>query len=387
MPKPTQAFKMEENVDESISYYEYPENYTVPRNFTTDDVLKIIPLTIIFVISLIGNVTILVTLFRNRQQRKSRVNLLIMHLCIADLFVTLIIIPTEVIYTCTIVWHGGMYGCKILKYLSNVALYSNSFIVIVISFDRYAAIITPLSVQKADKRCRIMLQIAWILSFIFSLPNYFIFEKEVLIIDESYMRCASKRFAFNHPQWVLVHHFSALVLSYIIPLLIIVSCYVGIVVKIYKKTFQSNPHPNGKKTYVTLRRSGTNNIPKARVKAVKLTAAIVIAYIINWTPYFVATTIVTLQGKLTMSWLFQQTLFAFAVLNTCMDPLIYGLFSIRFSREFRRCCWCMSGRDGRLKINGTQNTMPTAMTTRGMSGGSEMLQIGETSQTTRTEED
>ncbi|XP_071964911.1 adipokinetic hormone/corazonin-related peptide receptor variant I-like [Antedon mediterranea] len=373
--------------DGNTSYYDY-ENYTVPRNFTNDDIAKIVPLIIIFVISMIGNITILVTLFRNRQQRKSRVNLLIMHLCVADLLVTLIIIPQDVIYTFTIVWYGGMFGCKILKYLSNMALYSNSFIIIVISFDRYAAIITPLSVQKADTRCRIMLQVAWALSFIVSLPNYFIFEELVNYYDPTYVRCASYNFVDAHPRWALVHHFTTLVLSYLLPLIIIVSCYVGIVVKIYKKTFQSNPQLNGgKKTYVTLRRSGTNNIPKARVKAVKLTAAIVVAFIINWTPYFVATTTVELKrNESNMTWLTEQTLFSFAVLNTCMDPLIYGLFSIKFSREFRRCCLCMRRRGHRAKIT-TQSTMATAMTMRGMSGGSEMLQIGEQSQNTRTEED
>lgn len=55
----------------------------------------IIIYSVMFVVAAVGNLTVFITLFRNRH-RKSRVNLMIMHLAAADLIVTMINFPLEV---------------------------------------------------------------------------------------------------------------------------------------------------------------------------------------------------------------------------------------------------------------------------------------------------
>ncbi|KAK6179054.1 hypothetical protein SNE40_011500 [Patella caerulea] len=37
----------------------------------------------------------------------------------------------------------------------------------------------------------------------------------------------------------------------------------------------------------------------------------------------------------------RRGLFLFAVSNSCMDPIVYGMFTINFKREFSRCCYCV----------------------------------------------
>ncbi len=124
----------------------------------------------IFVISLVANTAVMTTLLVNKR-RKSRVNTLILHLITADLLITLVNIPTDIAWHLTIEWIAGNAMCKIMLYLNQIFMSASGFLLIVISLDRYAAIVHPLSVSQADKRCKIMLRAAWTIAFVFSIPQ------------------------------------------------------------------------------------------------------------------------------------------------------------------------------------------------------------------------
>jgi gonadotropin-releasing hormone receptor len=51
---------------------------------------------ILFVIAAGGNLSVVITLFRSKRHRRSRVSLMICHLAVADLMVAFIMIPLEV---------------------------------------------------------------------------------------------------------------------------------------------------------------------------------------------------------------------------------------------------------------------------------------------------
>ena len=123
-----------------------------------------------FLIAATGNLTVFITLFRNRGN-KTRVNIFIMHLSIADLFVTFIMMPLEIGWNITVDWRAGDYGCRILMFFRAFGLYLSSFVLVVISLDRYFAILHPLSLNDADKRGQIMLTFAWLFSTIASIPQ------------------------------------------------------------------------------------------------------------------------------------------------------------------------------------------------------------------------
>lgn len=123
-----------------------------------------------FVIAAVGNLTVFITLFRNRND-KSRVNMFIMHLAIADLIVTFIMMPLEIGWHATVEWLAGDTACRILMFFRTFGLYLSSFVLVVISLDRYFAILHPLSLNDADKRGKIMLCFAWLFSAVSSAPQ------------------------------------------------------------------------------------------------------------------------------------------------------------------------------------------------------------------------
>ncbi len=160
------------NTSQNIPAYNISDSPLIPTNmkFNDDNLLSVMVYSVLFIIAVISNMTVFITLFRNRQ-RKSRVNLFIMHLSIADLVVTFIMLPVEIGWHSTVAWKAGDAGCRFLMFFRTFGFYLSSFILIAISLDRYFAIMHPLSLNDAGRRGKIMLFLAWLLSTIASIPQ------------------------------------------------------------------------------------------------------------------------------------------------------------------------------------------------------------------------
>lgn len=130
---------------------------------------------ILFVIATSGNLTVLLSVYKQYKKNKSRITLLILHLSIADLIVCCTLIPTEVFWRITIQWRGGNMLCKVMQFLRAFGLYLSSMVLICVSFDRFFAILYPMKMLKGQghQRIKIMLWIAWIASAAFSAPQVF----------------------------------------------------------------------------------------------------------------------------------------------------------------------------------------------------------------------
>ncbi|ESO94595.1 hypothetical protein LOTGIDRAFT_118379 [Lottia gigantea] len=138
--------------------------------FNDDNLVSVIAYSCLFVIAAAGNLTVFITLLRNRGF-KSRVNSFIMHLSVADLIVAFIMLPMETAWHITVSWKAGDFTCRLMMFFRAFGFYLSSFILVTISLDRYFSIVHPLSIHDAEKRGKIMLTIAWILSVVASLPQ------------------------------------------------------------------------------------------------------------------------------------------------------------------------------------------------------------------------
>ena len=138
--------------------------------FNETSLMSVIVLSILFVVASIGNMTVFITLLREGK-RRTRVNLFIMHLSVADLFVALLIMPLEIGWALTVSWQAGDVACRIMMFFRAFGYYLSSFVLIAISFDRYFAVARPLSLKTADDRGKMMLIMAWIFSVIASVPQ------------------------------------------------------------------------------------------------------------------------------------------------------------------------------------------------------------------------
>ncbi|XP_050401059.1 adipokinetic hormone/corazonin-related peptide receptor variant I [Patella vulgata] len=313
---------------------------SLPREltFNDDNLVSVITCSCLFIIAACGNLTVFITLFRNRNI-KSRVNLFIMHLSIADLIVTFVMLPLETVWHVTVAWQAGDLACRVMMFFRAFGFYLSSFILVTISLDRYFAIMHPLSLNDADRRGKIMLALAWLFSIIASIPQSVIFHVERHPQFTWFTQCVTFNF-FPSARHELAYNLFNVIAVYGLPLVIITATYSLILCEISKKSRQSKDQlrESSCRTKIGLRRSAMGNIERARIRTLKMTLVIVGVFVLCWTPYFLLSawwwfdreSAVKLDPKI------RRGLFLFAVSNSCMDPIVYGMFTTAFGREARK---------------------------------------------------
>jgi gonadotropin-releasing hormone receptor len=124
---------------------------------------------ILFILALTANLRVLFKLF-HYSRRRFRDHILLLNLCAADLFVTLVYIPSE-IYAYTIGrWHNDEI-CKIIAALKGLGIYVSSCTIIGISLDRYLSIVHPLTVYQSNTRNKLFVVGSWLISAIACIPQ------------------------------------------------------------------------------------------------------------------------------------------------------------------------------------------------------------------------
>lgn len=158
-------------------------DYTMPtcNNGTGEAALQLptfsmaakVRVTITFTLCAVSAVCNLAVLWAasTNNKRKSHVRILIMNLTVTDLLVTFIVMPVDAAWNITVQWLAGDLACRLLMFLKLVAMYSCAFVTVVISLDRQSAILNPLAINKAKKKNKVMLSVAWVMSFVLSVPQ------------------------------------------------------------------------------------------------------------------------------------------------------------------------------------------------------------------------
>uniref|UniRef100_A0A3Q4H0V8 Type II GnRH receptor n=1 Tax=Neolamprologus brichardi TaxID=32507 RepID=A0A3Q4H0V8_NEOBR len=266
-------------------------------------------------------------------KRKSHVRVLIVNLTMADLLVTFIVMPVDAVWNITVQWLAGDFACRLLMFLKLQAMYSCAFVTVVISLDRQSAILNPLAINKARKRNRIMLTVAWVMSVVLSVPQMFLFHNVTIIHPEDFTQCTTRGSFVTHWHETAYNMFTFCCL-FLLPLVIMITCYTRIFCEISRRLKKDNL-PSSEMHL----RCSKNNIPRARMRTLKMSIVIVLSFIICWTPYYLLGLWYwffpdDLEGKVSHS--LTHILFIFGLVNACLDPLIYGLFTIHFRKGLRR---------------------------------------------------
>lgn len=94
---------------------------------------------------------------------------LILSLALADLLVTVAVMPLDVAWNVTVQWYGGDLSCKLLNFLKLFAMYAAALVLVVISLDRHAAVLQPFA--RARRRNGLLLRAAWLGSVLLASPQ------------------------------------------------------------------------------------------------------------------------------------------------------------------------------------------------------------------------
>lgn len=326
------------NSDTNSTVCALPE---VKRGIWTPDVIqRVITLGVIMTLTFIGNMVIIIILTKTRQRkRNSRVNLFIINLAVGDLAVCCITMTTELLFVVFGEWILGNVACKLLTYSQVVTLSSTTFILTSMSIDRYMALCCPLRFYAGTSKARTkrMILVSWILSFVFSIPQLLIFHQTVeASFPDGSVRYGCRSLGYT-AQWQRKLYISFMT-SYIliIPSVIISFCYIKVVMCVWRQSFETTLKniPACRKTVVN-----TASISKAKIKTVKMTLTIITIFIICWTPYFL-TTLIRIYSD--YKYVIPKTVMVFsetiALLQSALNPILYGFFNIKFKRGILEIC-------------------------------------------------
>ncbi|XP_066264059.1 neuropeptide S receptor-like isoform X2 [Branchiostoma lanceolatum] len=344
--------------------------------YSTHQTEQLVTLWVLFAFIVVGNSLVLLVMWMERH-KKTRMNFFIMNLALADLGAGLFNVLPDLVHRFTVEWIAGDFMCKLIKYIQGGVLYGSTYVLVALSVDRYDAIIHPMRFAH-DRKSKAMICVAWGLAALFSIPSPVIFALTKMANGE--WQC----WATWPEDWYWTPYMTIVTtLVFFIPLVIISTCYAFIVVKIWRRskelvqerkfigekcipmtprTFtQSNNKgspddpddspvkkrgcvgslrgPKGKK--IMRQPSSQGIIPKAKIKTIKLSLAIITAFIACWSPYFVFDMITNFsdlpesETKKRASLIIQNL----PALNSAINPIIYGFFSTKNCGKFRRIKW------------------------------------------------
>nr|KAG5693208.1 hypothetical protein BaRGS_034467 [Batillaria attramentaria] len=194
--------------------------------------------SVIMICTIVGNLTLILTLTCKRSRRIKRVNVFLVNLAIGDLAVAVFTNTTEILFLAFGDWALGPAACKISVYMQIVTLASATFLLTAMSMDRYQVIVKPM--QSLARRPRIWMKVgvAWVMAFIFATPQLFIFLQMTDEVDGRRC-CVSKGYTSEWQRKAYMSFLTAYIL--LVPTVVMIFCYANIIHVIWIRARADDP--------------------------------------------------------------------------------------------------------------------------------------------------
>uniref|UniRef100_H2YET0 G-protein coupled receptors family 1 profile domain-containing protein n=1 Tax=Ciona savignyi TaxID=51511 RepID=H2YET0_CIOSA len=288
--------------------------------------------SLIFCVGLIGNslvITVMMKMYRYQAQHGlNNTNRFILNLAISDLFFLIFCVPFQATIYSLPSWPFGSFMCSFCEVCQNVTMIASIFTLVALSFDRFFAVVYATSAKQLRTRTNANrgLIFIWVAAVGIGTPSALTraqVEKHAKLTR--HQSCVSKLNLGGRLHLKL----STFLLGYLLPLLIILSCYVGVLLAMCKNARSS-----------ALVRS--NNARGSRKRVTRVVIMVVIVFTINWFPHH-------LVAMWTSFGDFPYTSETFVLLilghclsyaNSCLNPLVYAFVSNRFRADFKKAFTC-----------------------------------------------
>ncbi|XP_034741902.1 trace amine-associated receptor 4-like [Etheostoma cragini] len=278
-------------------------------------ILSYITLSSITLITTTLNLLVIISIAHFKQLH-SPSNLLLLSLAVSDFFVGLLMFFQIILIDGC--WFLGDIMCTLYYVLDYIISSASVGTMVLISVDRYVAICDPMhySTKVTEKRVQVCVCLCWICSIVFQM----LLLSDNLTQPGRYNSCSGECVVVSS----YIAGFVDLVVSFIIPVTVIIVLYVKVFVVAMSQARAMRSHT----APVTLQGSVKVTAKKSEMKAARTLGVVVVVFLICLCPYFcVALTDNLLNPS---SDAFVMCLYYF---NACLNPLIYAFFY----PWFRKC--------------------------------------------------
>ncbi|XP_045713072.1 C-C chemokine receptor type 5 [Phyllostomus hastatus] len=297
----------------TADYIDYAQSAPCHKTDVRAIAAKLLPplYTLVFISGFVGNLLVVLTLI-NCKKLRSMTDIYLLNLAISDLLF-LLTIPFWAYYAAD-QWVFGNGACQFLTGLYLIGFFSGIFFIILLTIDRYLAIVHAVFAVKARTVTFGVATsgVTWVVAVLASLPGI-IFTKSQK--EGSRLTCSPHYPTNNYHFWKSFQTLKMVILGLVLPLLVMVVCYSGIL-----------------KTLLRCRNE------KKRHKAMRLIFVIMIGYFLFWTPYNVTMLLNTFQSafglnncnssnRLDQAMQVTETL---GMTHCCINPIIYAFVGEKF---------------------------------------------------------
>lgn len=326
------------NEDDYLSFLELleeTENMTAPNYVVSSPVLhcskkqlndfgaRFIPMFyyLNFLLSYFGNGLVLFIIYKY-EKLNSVTNIFLLNLVLSNILFASSL-PFWAVYHQS-EWIFGSALCKMVSSAYFIGFYSSILFLTLMTFDRYLAVVHAVAAAKARKRAYAIIAsvIVWCISIIASikelvLQNVWEHPLNGLMCDETGYSVSTME------HWRLVSYYQQFLLFFLLPLFMVMYCYISITVRILSTRM------------------------KEKCRAIKLIFVIIFTFFACWTPYNIVILLRAIQISSTRdnetscsdSQILDYALYVsrnIAYLYCCISPVFYTFVGKKFQSHFKR---------------------------------------------------
>ncbi|XP_056402789.1 B2 bradykinin receptor-like [Hyla sarda] len=217
----------------------------------------------------------------------------------------------------------GGFMCPLLSYLFQLNLYSSIYFLMMVSIERYLALVKAMSIGRLRNPCwaKVICGIIWIFAAVFSAPNG-VFRKVKFIKRLNISVCIS----VAPTTWIIFPNILTNILGFLLPLVVTSFCTFRIV------WFLKN---NSMRQF--------KKVNKER-KAARLVLSVFLLFIVCWLPYNITILCFSILERFNVhptcmvryiNRVVYQISYCLALSNSCINPVIYSMVGNQFRQKAR----------------------------------------------------
>uniref|UniRef100_A0A4W5MLB7 5-hydroxytryptamine receptor 4 n=1 Tax=Hucho hucho TaxID=62062 RepID=A0A4W5MLB7_9TELE len=336
----------------------HPPEHSVDEVANTEQVLNSLErilltifLTIIIIMTVLGNLLVMVALCKDRQLRKKKTNYFIVSLAFADLLVAVVVMPFAAIELTTSQWRYGEIFCLVRTSLDVLLTTASILHLCCIALDRYYAICCQPLVYRnkmTPLRVALMLGGCWVIpSFISFLPimqSWHAIGIEDIIEQRKFSGNSNETncvFVVNRPYALICS-----AVAFYVPLSLMVLAYQRIYVTAMGHVRQigtlqragSAPYSAPPQHYLSSEQQGSSRM-RIETKAAKTLAVIMGCFCLCWAPFFI-TNVVDPFIHYSVPWQMWTAWLWLGYINSGLNPFLYAFLNRAFRRAFLMILCC-----------------------------------------------
>ncbi|CAL8332622.1 unnamed protein product [Lota lota] len=324
-------------------------------------------LAIFILVAIVGNILVILSVLCNKHLQ-TVTNFLIVNLAVADLLLSIIVLPFSASLEVLGCWLFGRVFCNIWAAVDVLCCTASILSLCVISIDRYIGVKHCLKYPTimTERKAAVILVLVWLSSMVISIGPLLGWKEPppeddriCKITEEPFYAIFSSLFSFYLPLMViLVMYFRV----YVVARRTTKSLEAGVkrernksmevVLRIHCRSVLGDVRPDGSKSnkHHPFRSSLSVRLMKfsREKKAAKTLAIVVGMFILCWLPFFFLLPLGSLFPALKPSETLFKVVFWLGYFNSCINPMIYPCSSQEFQRAFTRLLRCRCQRRRRV---------------------------------------